>query len=94
MKEKKVNLFSSTEEYFESFQGMLSLIADINTKGKDVVLPLFKELLEEAAKKNEGFHYKANLKLPENQKKWYKVLIRVLEKMFGEIKTKKQIILE
>ncbi len=52
-------------------------------------LPEFKKLVEHIGENFKGFNYKSGLKLPANQYDWFKVLIRVMEKMFPELKDRK-----
>lgn len=57
----------------------------VNTKAESSY-PLFKDLVEKIGKENNGFHYKTGMKLPKQVYDWFKVLIRVMEKMFPEIR--------
>jgi hypothetical protein len=93
--ERKINLFGENDgTYFASYQTLLFRMQIVNKKAVDAY-PNFKELVEKIGKENSGFHYKTGMKLPHEVYDWFKVLIRVMEKMFPEIKNRKnQIILE
>jgi arsenate reductase-like glutaredoxin family protein len=45
-------------------------------------------------KKTKGFNEKVNLKLPDNSKNEFKVMLRIMEKMFREIRSKKQVLIK
>lgn len=46
----------------------------------------FAKIVYDTEYKCSGFNCKAGLKLPDNPEKWFKVIIRIMEKMFKEIK--------
>lgn len=64
-----------------SFQVLFGEIEKVNEKAK-LVLPSFKEMLYKVSYENKGDHAKCGLKLPEDKGSLFRVLIRIMEKMF------------
>lgn len=90
--EKRVDLFKEVE-YFEDYRYLVKEIEAIHERSKEV-LPKFKEFVYKICSECKGYHSKANLKLPEKESERFKVYIRIMEKMFKEIKTKKTSIID
>lgn len=57
-------------------------------------MPKFKEIIYKVSSECGGYHSKANLKLPEKENDRFKVYIRVMEKMFKEVKARKEAIVD
>lgn len=90
--EKKVNLFKEVE-YFKDYMYLVKEIENIQEACKKV-LPKFKEYVYRVSSEEGGYNSKANLKLPDHPAGRFKVYIRIMEKMFKEIASRKEPIIQ
>jgi hypothetical protein len=78
----KVNLFKDTA-YFGNYEILYSEIDKVN-KLAEKSLPEFVEFVEAVRKRSNGIPYGVNMKLPKNSSQQFKVILRILEKMFKQ----------
>jgi hypothetical protein len=76
----KVNLFKE-KAFFNSYEALYSEIDKAN-KQAEGSLPEFKEFVEAVMKRSNGIPYGVNMKLPKDTAQQFKVILRILEKMF------------
>lgn len=79
-KEFKVNLFKDNI-YFNSYQELYSEIEKVNNQAEES-LAEFKEFVEAVRNSSNGIPYGVNMKLPKDIAQQFKVILRILEKMF------------
>jgi hypothetical protein len=78
--EASVNLFSQNV-FFGSYEGLYNEIDKVN-KASESSLTDFRELVTAVAKRSSAIPYGVNMKLPKNPDQQFKVILRILEKMF------------
>lgn len=76
----KPNLFKDTA-YFGSYEILYSEIDKVN-KVAEESLSEFMDLVEAVRRRSGGIPYGVNMKLPKNTSQQFKVILRILEKMF------------
>ena len=75
-----MNLFSQNV-FFGSYEGLYNEIDKVN-KASESSLTDFRELVTAVAKRSSAIPYGVNMKLPKNPDQQFKVILRILEKMF------------
>ena len=78
--EFKVNLFKDTT-YFNSYEILYSEIVKVN-KEAEGSLREFVDFVENVRGRSNGIPYGVNMKLPKRAEQQFKVILRILEKMF------------
>lgn len=78
--EFKVNLFKDTA-YFNSYEILYSEIVKVN-KVAEESLREYIEFVDAVRKRSNGIPYGTNMKLPKRADQQFKVILRILEKMF------------
>lgn len=76
----KVNLFKDTV-YFKNYEILYSELVKINSIAEQS-LPEFIEFVEAVRKRSNGIPYGVNMKMPKRPDQQFKVILRILEKMF------------
>jgi hypothetical protein len=76
----KINLFKDIT-FFNSYEALYSEIDKVNKQAEES-LPEFKEFVEGVMKRSNGIPYGVNMKLPKDTTQQFKVILRILEKMF------------
>jgi hypothetical protein len=76
----KVNLFKDTA-FFSSYEALYSEIDRVNSLAEQSLAD-FKELVEAVQKRSKGVMYGVNMKMPKRADQQFKVILRILEKMF------------
>ena len=86
---KKVNLFKDTA-YFNDYAALYAEIDKVNSRAQ-ASLEEFSSFVDTVREESEGLPYGVNLKMPENPQDQFKVLLRIMEKMFKAEITKDKV---
>jgi hypothetical protein len=76
----KANLFKD-KAFFNSYEALYSEVDKVNKQAEES-LTEFKDFVEGVRKRSNGIPYGVNMKLPKDTSQQFKVILRILEKMF------------
>jgi hypothetical protein len=76
----QVNLFKDTS-FFNNYEILYSEIDKVNSEAEKE-LAAFTDFVEAVRKRSKGIPYGVNMKLPKRKEQQFKVILRILEKMF------------
>jgi hypothetical protein len=85
----KVNLFKDTT-FFANYEVLYAELVKVNTLAEQS-LPEFVDFVEQVRKRSNGIPYGVNMKMPKRADQQFKVVLRILEKMFKKEITKERV---